>query len=159
MRNIRYQNNLIERCVYGIEYFLEKNGGDTESRIDGCEICGNILRFSGYGWGQQRHNVDTPALIKGWSYENTARNFTVHHNIFDRSAYRMVHLVAKKQESCPTMYGNTYIQHSGGTLGQYGANEKKEPENLPFDPHAAEHIRSVFGEPDAVVYEIEPNRR
>ena len=33
-------------------------------------MSGNIIRLSGYGWGQQRHNVDTPGLLKGWSYKN-----------------------------------------------------------------------------------------
>lgn len=155
MTGIRYRNNLVENCVYSIEYFLEKNDGDTESYIRDCEIAGNILRFSGYGWGQQRHNVDTPAHIKGWSYENTASDYTVHDNIFDRAAYRMLHLVAKKAESCPLMYNNTYIQHLGNPLGQYGANEIEEPAILPFNQQADDAIGMVFGDRDAKVYGIE----
>ena len=103
MRGIRYRNNLIERCVYSIEYFLEKTMGDTESYIADCEISHNVLRFSGYGWGQQRHNTHTPAHIKGWSFENTAREFSIHDNVFDRAAYRMLHLVAREVESLPDM--------------------------------------------------------
>lgn len=155
MKNVRYLNNLVENCVYSIEYFLEKNCGDTESFMDGIEISGNILRYSGYGWGQQRHNTDTPAHIKGWSYENTAKNYSVHDNIFDRAAYRMLHLVAKKDESCPKMYGNTYIQTLGGRIGQYGGNENEEPENLVFDENAEEKIKTFFGEKDPTVYFIE----
>ena len=155
MKDVRYKDNLVEYCVYSIEYFLEKNGGDTESYMDGIEICGNILRYAGYGWGQQRHNYHTPAHIKGWSYENTASNYSVHGNVFDRSAYRMLHLVAKKQESCPRMYGNTYIQTLGGKIGQYGANEVKEPENLIFDENAEEKIKKDFCEEDPTVYYIE----
>ncbi len=155
MTGIRYRNNLVENCVYSIEYFLEKTDGDTESYIRDCEINGNILRFSGYGWGQQRHNTDTPAHIKGWSYENTASAYSVHDNIFDRAAYRMLHLVAKKPESCPVMYNNTYIQHAGLPLGQYGANETKEPPILPFDNHAAEIIHTVFGDKTAKTHTIQ----
>ena len=155
MKNVRYLNNLVERCVYSIEYFLEKNGGDTESFMDGIEISGNILRFSGYGWGQQRHNTDTPAHIKGWSYENTASNYTVAGNVFDRAAYRMLHLVAKKDESCPEMYGNIYVQTLGGRIGQYGGNENGEPENLLFDDKAEEKIKTVFGEENPIVYFIQ----
>lgn len=69
-----------------------------------------------------------PALIKGWSYENSAKNFTIHHNVFDRSAYRLVHLVVGKEEYLPNMYNNTYVQKHGMTLGQYGSKEKEEPE-------------------------------
>ena len=155
MTNVRYLNNLIEYCVYSIEYFLEKQDGDTESYMDDIEIAGNILRFSGYGWGQQRHNIYTPAHIKGWSYENTASNYRVHDNIFDRAAYRMVHLVAKKDESCPVMSGNTYIQKLGNSLGQYGGNEFSEPANMVFDETADMRIEKVFGETDAKIYWVE----
>lgn len=154
MTGIRYLNNLVEYCVYSIEYFLEKRGGDTQSYINDCQMSGNILRFSGYGWGQQRHNTDTPAHIKGWSYENTAGNYSVHDNIFDRAAYRMLHLVAKKAESCPEMYNNTYIQKLGMTLGQYGGNEVKEPENMTFDEKAEEKIVSTMGDRNAKVYYV-----
>jgi len=155
MKNIRYLNNLVEYCVYSIEYFLEKTGGDTESYIDGCEMSGNLLRFSGYGWGQQRHNTYTPAHIKGWSYENTARNYSIHDNIFDRAAYRMVHLVAKKAENCPVMYNNTYIQKFGQTLGQYGANETAEPYNISFDERVNERIEGVLHDTGAKIYYLD----
>jgi hypothetical protein len=155
MTNILYKNNLIEKCVYAIEYFLEKRNMETESYIDGCEMCGNILRFSGYGWGQQRHNTHTPAHIKGWSYENTARNFSVYNNIFDRSAYRMIHMVAKENASCANMYENTYIQKYGMTLGVYGAYEFAEPETIGFFDNAEEKIRKDYGDRDAKVFFLE----
>ncbi|MBQ8432812.1 MAG: hypothetical protein IJX28_08010 [Clostridia bacterium] len=155
LTEIRYLNNLIEYCVYSIEYFLEKQDGDTESFMDDIEIAGNILRFSGYGWGQQRHNTHTPAHIKGWSYENTASNYSIHHNIFDRAAYRMLHLVALKPESCPAMHHNTYVQELGLTLGQYGANEVAEPPVLPFDENADTTLAEIFREQDATVYYIQ----
>lgn len=154
MSNIRYTNNLIETCVYGIEYFLDQLEGESESRMDGMEMSGNIIRLSGYGWGQQRHNVDTPALIKGWSYTNPAKHYTIHNNIFDRCAYRMLHLVAQNEASCPHMHDNTYIQHLGGQLGQYGANEIAEPENLVFDERAEEKISSLLGDRNAKVFVI-----
>ena len=155
MKGIRYLNNLIEYCVYSIEYFLEKQNGDTDSFMDDIEIAGNILRFSGYGWGQQRHNTHTPAHIKGWSYENTASNYTIHHNLFDRAAYRMLHLVALKPESCPAMHHNTYVQELGLTLGQYGANEVAEPPMLPFDEQAEQTILEVLKEESPTVYYIQ----
>lgn len=151
MENILYSSNLIEKCVYGIEYFLEKNCGDTESYIKNCKIEGNIILYSGYGWGQQRHNEDTPALIKGWSYENTASDFVICGNAFAFSAYRMLHLVAKKQESLPVLRDNLYLQSLGLPLGQYGANELAEPEILTFDKGAAKTIHSVFGDKSAKI--------
>lgn len=154
MENIRYTNNLIENCVYGIEYFLDQIDGEAESYMKNVVMSGNIIRLSGYGWGQQRHNTDTPALIKGWSYVNTAEEFSIYDNIFDRSAYRMLHLVAKKDEYCPTMYNNTYIQNKGRMIGQYGGNEICEPEILYFDENAEEVIKEVFREENPNVYYI-----
>ena len=126
--------------------------GDTESIMDGVVMRGNILRRSGYGWGQQRHNVDTPALIKGWSYINRARDFVIENNIFDRSAYRMLHLVAKEPQSVPVMRSNTYVQYRGGALGQYGANNVKEPEILVLDDAIENTVANIFGDSDAKIY-------
>ena len=156
MSHVLYRDNLIEDCVYSIEYFLEKNGADRsvpdESRMSDIEICGNLLRRSGYGWGQQRHNTDTPAHIKGWSYENTADHFRIHDNLFDRAGQRMLHLVAKEAASLPRLARNVYVQTLGGKLGQYGANESAEPPVLPFGERAEEYVRDVFRDEGAQVF-------
>jgi len=60
--------------------------------------------------------------------------------------------VAKKQESCPVMYGNTYIQKLGLSLGQYGANEIAEPLNAVFDERAEETVAAVMHDTGAKVY-------
>ena len=67
----------------------------------------------------------------------------------------MLHLVAKKQESCPRMHDNTYIQHIGGMIGQYGANEISEPDIMYFDGNEDVTIREVFGDKNAEVYIID----
>ena len=152
LKDITYRHNLIERCVYGIEYFLEKTDGDSDSMMENIEITGNLLRLSGCGWGQQRHNTNTPALIKGWSFENTARNFTIHHNLFDRCAFRLLHLVAREKTSCPALHDNVYVQHRGGLLGQYGENCVSEPPVLPFDEGAEDIIRRLWGDSAARVH-------
>lgn len=154
MEGIRYLRNLIEHCVYGIEYFLDMNKGDEESYMRDIRMNENIIRFSGYGWGQQRHNTDTPALIKGWSYVNRAEDYSIENNIFDRSAYRMLHLVARDASSCPVMKGNTYIQYRGGMLGQYGANGECEPEIMPYDDRTDGRVKRLMGDTEAKLYII-----
>ena len=155
LKNILYRGNLIEKCVYSIEYFLDENTGVDGSIIDGCVIEGNILRLSGYGWGQQRHNIHTPAHIKGWSYVNTARNFVIKNNIFDRAAYRMLHTVALYSTSCPEMVGNTYIQHLGAILGKYGANQITEPCDVAFDDNVERSIKEILRDGEAEIFIIE----
>ena len=150
MKHIRYTDNLVENCVYSIEYFIFKTDGDTESYIDDCEISGNLLRFAGCGWGQQRHNTYTPSHIKSWNFENTASNYSVHDNIFDRSAYRLVHFVGEKQEDCPILARNTYVQKYGQALGSFGAAAATVP--LAFFENADKLIENIFGEKDAKVY-------
>lgn len=154
LKNIKYTGNLVENCVYSIEYFLDENRGIDGSIIDGCEISDNILRYSGYGWGQQRHNIHTPAHIKGWSYTNTAKNFSIYNNIFDRAAYRMIHTVALEESSCPEMYENTYLQNLSSPLGQYGANRESEPHNVVFDENAEKSVAEYLKDRDARVYII-----
>ncbi len=155
MEGVRYLDNVIERCVYAIEYFLDMTDGDDQSYMRDIVMSGNILRLSGYGWGQQRHNFHTPAHIKGWSYVNKASDYHIHDNIFDRAAYRMLHLVAKEKESLPEMRSNTYVQTLGSMLGQYGENKEKEPPILTFDENAEACIRDIFGEKDATVLFVE----
>jgi len=155
MTGIRYIGNLVENCVYAIEYFLDMPQRDTKSYMRDVVMQDNLLRLSGYGWGQQRHNTDTPALIKGWSYVNAASDYHIIGNIFDRCACRMLHLVAQKAESCPEMRANTYIQHQGGMLGQYGGNEAAEPEILYFDTEIEKTIRETLGDQTAKVYTLD----
>lgn len=149
MKDILYSGNLIEKCVYGIEYFLDQIDGETESYMDNVQIVDNIITLTGYGWGQQRHNVNTPAAIKGWSYRNTAKNFIISNNIFDRCAYRLLHLVAFKNEFCPKLHNNTYIQHNNCFLGQYGSNENDEPENHKFNRNSPKIINNFWGDNSA----------
>ncbi len=154
LENIEYRGNLIEKCVYGIEYFLDQIEGERESCMKNVLMKENFIRLSGYGWGQQRHNTDTPALIKGWSYVNTGENQIIENNIFDRSAYRMLHLVAERQEYCPKIRNNTYIQNLGEALGQYGGKENGEPSVIYFDENVEDSIKNIFGDENAKIYYI-----
>lgn len=154
MQDILYARNLVERCVYSIEYFLEVQDGGEDSLIDNCRITGNVLRLAGEGWGQQRHNTHTPAHLKGWSFDNPARNFYIEGNVLDRAAYRMVHLVAADTASCPVMRGNTFVQYLGHPLGQYGGKEKGEPPVHAFLENAHAVVRDVLGDSEATVTAI-----
>ena len=139
MENILYKDNLVENCTYSIEYFLNKTE-ENQSYMKGIEISGNILRFSGYGWGGQRPDPANAAHIKSWNHNNTASEFSIHDNIFDRAAYCMLQLVAFEQESVPELYNNTYIQNFGGLLGQYGPYDENTLEMITFDEEIEEHV-------------------
>ena len=153
MYDVRYTNNLIERCVYNIEYFLSATKG-TKSLMKNFEISGNILRFAGYGWGRQRYNPDTPAHIKSWDSDNPAENYNIHDNIFDRSTYRMLHIAFADKDSAPNMYGNTYIQEKGAKLGTFGVVGEGAAVYHVYDDNAEKVITEEFGEKNGEVYYI-----
>ncbi len=151
---IAYCNNVIEKCVYGIEYFLGQRG-EEKGCIKDAVISDNFIRLSGYGWGQQRYNPDTPALINSWLISNPSENFVIKDNIFDRGKYNFLVLAAFTDEDCPKLDGNTYIQHLGGPLGRYGGYYGDKLTRHIFDLNAEETINNVFGDKNAKVYYIE----
>lgn len=153
MNKVSYHHNLMEYCVYGIEYFLDVPK-ENESIMSDIKMFDNIIRFTGYGWGQQRHNYYTPAHIKGWEFTNHATDYEIYDNIFDRSQYRMLQLVAYKQESLPKMYRNTYIQNLNGCLGQFGANAVATPPMITYDEKVDEVIADILNDTDSKVYYI-----
>ncbi|MBR5308166.1 MAG: hypothetical protein IKU43_05295 [Clostridia bacterium] len=135
MCDIRYSDNLIEDCVYSIEYFLEfsdpnklEEGDNPGIRyMKNVEMCGNILRRSGYGFGDQRPNKDQAAHIKGWNHSNPAMNYTIHDNIMDTSKYMLMHIGAANYKWLPKMYNNVYVtgndeQSNFGIFGDFSKN-------------------------------------
>ena len=153
MYDVRYTNNLIERCVYNIEYFPSETKG-TKSLMKNFEISGNILRYAGYGWGRQRYNPDTPAHIKSWDSANPAENYNIHDNIFDRSTYRMLHIAFADADSAPNLYGNTYIQEKGAKLGTFGVVGEGAKVYHVYDENAEKVITEEFGEKNGNIYYI-----
>ena len=122
-RGAIYRKNLVEYCTYSIEYFWNLTGGDSISEMSGVKICDNILRFCGYGWGNQRYNPYTPAHIKSWDHNNNADEFNgvvVSGNIFDRGTPRLVHLCAQDNKSVPRLSNNVFVQNKGKRLGKIG---------------------------------------
>ena len=118
MENVLYKNNLIEFCIYSIEYFLEQAGND-EQVMKNILMTGNICRFSGYGWGSYPSRA---AHIKGWDHRNRSENFVIENNIFDRSRSMLLHIGVQEEKHLPVMRNNTYIQLADNpkfTLGRY----------------------------------------
>jgi len=118
------------------------------------EMDHNMLRFSGYGWGQQRHNAWTPAHIKSWNFENPARDYQIHDNLFDRSKFRLLHLCCTTMADYPVVDHNAYVQTFGRTLGQFGADGVSDPPILSFFETSDKEILEVVGDKHPTVYFI-----
>ena len=143
--NVHYTNNLIEYCTYSIEYFLGQNKDSDSLRFQrDIYIENNILRYSGFGFGEQRPEYDCPAAhIKGWdSFSALDENSFVRNNIFDRGRNMIIHVGTSQKHWLPIYNNNIFIQYLGettSTLGRYGKN----PTTL--TPYT-ENIREVMTE-------------
>ncbi len=129
MENVKYLNNVIEKCSYNIEYFAGTltntvNGATVsyESFMKDVDINGNILRMAGYGWGMQRPS-NAPSNIKGWTHNNHAINFTLRNNIIDRTIDTqqnatdyLMQLGSTYYGSMPQMTNNVFVQVPGRIL-------------------------------------------
>ncbi len=123
MKHVRYTNNLIEYCTYNIEYFLGKSSDPNAVReMSDIEIRGNILRYAGFGWGDERPDKSAASHIKGWDAENKLADghYVVEDNILACSRYMMIHCGTGDDAWNPVFRGNTFVQYAGGDLGRFG---------------------------------------
>ncbi len=130
--NVRFTNNVIEKCIYNIEYFMGKadNPGITRFMKD-ILYKGNILAYSGEGWGA---DPSRSASIKGWPrHNNHAENFVIEENVFILDKVNTSHLGAGEKEWLPSYKNNTYFRPvdsgftcigTGGAAKQYISNDK-----------------------------------
>lgn len=145
--NIEYSGNVIERCCYGIEYFMGKADTYTVRIMTNLDINNNIIRDSGYGFG--RTDPSACAAIKGWDHNNHAESFVIRNNIFCNSYAYLYHIGAAYDEWLPTLSGNTYIQRAGALFGRFGKN----PTTLfEFNYDVESLCREAMKEPDGSYY-------
>ncbi len=140
--NIVYAGNMVERCCYGIEYFMGAADNYAIRIMTNLDIHDNIIRDSGLGFG--RTNPTGAAAIKGWDHNNHAENFRIHDNIFSVSFGGLFHIGAAFSDWLPVISGNEYIQTAGASFGSYGSNPSKV---YPYDFGSDEELRqNVDGE-------------
>lgn len=143
MEDVSYTNNLVEDCVYAIEYFVGKPSDDSASRyMRNIRIEDNILLRAGEGWGSQRPDKETPALLKSWGHYNRASDFVVERNIFAISTHNLLNVAADSVEWLPRFKGNLYVQTSNGKGGQLGVGNKP----YAYDEAFPDVMKNLFGE-------------
>ncbi len=125
--NVNFNNNLIENCVYGIEYFLGCSRDNISKRVmTNISYKNNFIRNSGYGWGNERPNSDCQAAIKGWDHRNEAYCFVIENNILQYSSWNLVHNGCLKDEWGPKYINNVFITRRNSGFARYGANPSKQ---------------------------------
>lgn len=73
MANISITNNVVDKCIYNIEYF-------TQGSINAMNISGNYLLNAGQIYNKSRIDVEESAFIKSWRYANNTSDFTISGN-------------------------------------------------------------------------------
>lgn len=139
MINAVYRNNLIEKCVYSIEYFVNIpfSGLDRKRFMKHTRIVNNIMRYCGFGFGMQRHDKENPAHIKTWRAKNESTDYIIENNIFDRSRASMVCSTAYEARWLPEYRNNIFIQYNTldtANFGKYAeGDDKRDPAVMPYD--------------------------
>ena len=146
MEDIEYSGNLIENCVYSIEYALAEQTA-AEQHMYNVLIKDNIMRYAGCGFGKQRPDKGGAAHIKSWDTCNEAKNYVIKNNIFDRGEYKIIFLAAKEEKYLPELKGNTYVQYEGRKFGRYS----KTPSKLCYTDEAEDMLKT---EKNAKIYII-----
>lgn len=114
--NIRYTNNVIEKCVYAVEIFYGESTNKSDKRnMNGTYIENNILRMGG-GFGHfQRPDTGVTALIRNGGILNNTTNYIVKNNIFDRSLSKIIQ-AGNDGGSKAQYFDNIYVQAKNATF-------------------------------------------
>lgn len=178
-KDVSYTNNLIENCIYSVEYFAvpgETNPETATMIMDNILIENNIMRNAGSGFGATR-TLDglvwnMACHIMGWaSHENQlaeGSTFIIRNNIFDRSIYfdlskkinsSLILTAADEQAWLPEFTGNTYIHYVGSSFSYYGLTVKTGFNANHFTKYSVPtDVEKLLGDAEGEVYYVrKPN--
>lgn len=109
--NITVRNNLFEYSPYNIEAWTDPNG-----LIRNTVYENNILRFSGFGFGNYQRvgssDEKTAHINNNCSRICKSENFVIRNNVFDTGKFGLISGVAYDGVNGPKYEGNTWIQQS-----------------------------------------------
>lgn len=119
MENIKYINNVIEKCTYNIEYINIQP--EDRGIMKDVVISGNLLLYGGEGWGQQRPDHGE-AVIMGGNSINYSENYRIVDNVIHTGDpdCDLVRLGVQRLASVPVVAGNLFIGKEGNRFGIYG---------------------------------------
>ncbi len=138
MENIKYTDNLIEYCVYAIEYI---NAQEPEKGImKDVLFRGNVMTHTGEGFGNTRPDHGE-ATVKGWHINNHAKNFIWYDNVIaaTEKVYNsnLVMLCVGELKFMPAIVGNLFIGNYGSKFGFYGLSSNFPKERADYNEELA----------------------
>ena len=139
MENIQYTDNLIEYCVYAIEYINAQP--EDKGIMKDVLFRGNILTHTGEGFGNTRPDHGE-ATVKGWHINNHSKNFVWYDNVIAATERvynsNLVMLCVGKLAWMPAIVGNLFIGNHGSKFGFYGLSSNFPKERADYNEELAE---------------------
>lgn len=110
--DIKFHDNLIEYCSMNIEHWVGGGASPEEAHTKDISYKGNIIRFSGYGWGGiYRFDKEDQASLLGWNRQyDDVTNFVISDCILDCADSYMIYLHGPKTQKGMFLSNMTYYQ-------------------------------------------------
>ena len=148
--NVLYLNNVIENCVYSIEYFVSGCEPENPSVMTNFRIEGNYMWYASRGFCEQRPPIDRTwgAHIKGRCSRtgNRAKDYVIKDNVFVDGKDRLVQITSNLynkdgSDSMPTFTGNIFVEEYGRKFGQVEQSDTPEQQvDAKFDFDTAKYV-------------------
>ena len=157
MQNIEYSRNLIEYCVWSIEFY--NHAPDPYSKFTQNVLTdSNIVLKTGFGWGADDRELSTTAFNSFGMSKNPleCKNIVTKNNIYVRSKGTLMRLYDNESERNFIFENNTYIQDYNKYFMYYYVNDR--PTIVLQDKNIVDYVsnNNVFKETGAKVYYYVP---
>lgn len=133
-RNVRYTNNVMEKCVYSVEIFLGDSELGEQRTNEDTYVENNIMRKGGGFGHSQRIDPGCTSLIRNGKIIENTKNYIVRNNIFDRSAGRLIRASMRNDEdggNKAQYFDNLFVQKKGEQYCERKCKVYYMTENLP----------------------------
>ena len=148
--NVQYLNNVIEYCVYSIEYFVSGCEPENPSVMTNFQIESNYMWYASRGFCEQRPPIDRTwgAHIKGRCSRtgNRATGYVIKNNVFVDGKDRLLQITSNLynvdgSDSMPSFSGNLFVEQYGRKLGQVWQSDTPDQQiDATFDFNSAKYL-------------------
>lgn len=116
-RNVVFEENIVEYCAWGIEFYNTGYGENDTRLTKDFDIAYNAVRHTGYGWGR----TNTGGAYQSCGMTPNTENFVVRSNILHTSSDVLLNLQPGGDEKIE-FFDNIYIHTFGKMFGSYKGN-------------------------------------
>ncbi len=144
VQNVKFNNNVFDRCNYSVEFFLRTT---TDSKITDFEIKGNLCWNAGEGLSSQRPDLTGCTHIRSGGAKLT-NPIKIENNLF---AFSVRRLLQTNQTNLGGEYkNNIYVQKKG----KYVAANGTQKSFFTMDDNVVSNIQENLGDTEAIVVTI-----